>query len=113
MTTDPQQPNGNERWRTCRHCGRPIFKATRNGVRQWFHGDPKGGATERWATCQDGSDAEPSPRGATSHDVTITFHRGWSEYRPDCSCGWVGSYWESAGQAKAEASTHSDRAEKP
>lgn len=38
--------------------------------------------------------------------VEVKLHRGWGEHRPDCGCGWTGSYWPTAAQAEAEGQRH-------
>ena len=40
------------------------------------------------------------------HRTTVTYQRGWGEWRPECTCGWVGSYWSGNGMADIEAGDH-------
>ena len=40
------------------------------------------------------------------HVTTVKHFPGYDEYRPECKCGWVGSYWTIDDNAYAEASRH-------
>lgn len=42
------------------------------------------------------------------HEPRVTYQRAWDEWRSECSCGWVGSYWqwESKARAVREATNH-------
>lgn len=40
------------------------------------------------------------------HRTLVQFISGWGEYRPQCSCGWVGSYWLDPLSADTEAEQH-------
>lgn len=41
-----------------------------------------------------------------SHKTSVHFMAAWREYRPECTCGWVGSYWSIPADAGAEAERH-------
>lgn len=45
-------------------------------------------------------------RGAGHPTPTVKFQRGWSEWRGECACGWVGSYLKERGAALREAAAH-------
>lgn len=42
----------------------------------------------------------------SAHKTRVLYQRGWFEWRPECSCGWVGSYWKSEARAALEAEGH-------
>lgn len=42
----------------------------------------------------------------TRHTGTTRYVPGWNEYRPECSCGWVGSHWRTRRAAQDWADRH-------
>lgn len=40
------------------------------------------------------------------HETRAQYIRGWGEWRPECKCGWVGSYLKTEHEAHQEAQRH-------
>ena len=46
------------------------------------------------------------------HTTRVVWQAGWREWRPECSCGWIGSYWQIERLAHREANRHRQEAAK-
>lgn len=40
------------------------------------------------------------------HRTDVLYFAGYAEWRPECSCGWTGSYWIGRTLALSEADAH-------
>jgi hypothetical protein len=47
-------------------------------------------------------------KNGPAHTPEARWQPGWNEWRPECQCGWVGSYWTLQVSAQAEADKHAD-----
>lgn len=42
----------------------------------------------------------------TEHEPSVKFQRAFKEWRSECSCGWIGSYWKTEARAWQECAAH-------
>ena len=45
-------------------------------------------------------------QGPMTHDVTVRWMNAQQEWRPECTCGWTGSYWSKLAEATSESNRH-------
>jgi hypothetical protein len=44
------------------------------------------------------------------HRWRLVYIGAWGEWRPECECGWTGSYWRQEDDARTEALAHTREA---